>query len=92
MITDRFEAAVSEFVRTEFGNKHLSINNQEDILWAVEKAYQDMMPRTIKGHEIKVKEHCTKKLRENYLQYSNKEVQHHGRTSRKSISSSAGIS
>lgn len=67
MITDRFEAAVSEFVRTEFGNKHLSINNQEDILWAVEKAYQDMMPRTIKGHEIKVKEHCTKKLREKLL-------------------------
>lgn len=53
------QQAIIEFKKAEFGNKtNPSYSNQDDVLWAIQRAYQDMQPRTIKGHTSDIKEEC----------------------------------
>lgn len=48
--------AKKNFIDLEFKGKECSLQNEEDIKWAIEKAYRDMSVRTIKKHYTKVKQ------------------------------------
>ena len=58
--------SIAKFKEAELGNKELSYKKKTDVLIAIKKAYQDMTPRTIKGHTPKIKEDCCKEFQEEF--------------------------
>lgn len=46
---------VEEFMRSEFKGKNIPVSVGERIQMAIDKAYRDMTPRTIKGHTKAIK-------------------------------------
>ena len=63
MDTEMLYYSINEFRETEFPKrKELALSREADIHLAINKAYQDMSPRTIKGHTSVVKDKAFKVL------------------------------